>query len=177
MLIVLKLLGSPILFLRNDLAGATSKFFNRSWTQFRSEFGSLTAQYWIGLDRLHTVSQWNCTIRFDLWFLNNQLFYAQYSNFSVGSSSTKYILTIGGYSGDFSDSMYKTNGLQFSSFDKDNDGWSGNCAKSYLGGWWYDKCSICCLTSYPSNFAWTTYSPSPKATTYALNSVEVRLLC
>jgi len=177
-LIVLKFLGSPILFLRNDLVGATSRFFNRSWAQFTNEFGSPTAQYWIGLDRLHTMSQWNCTIRFDLWFVDDQVFYAQYSNFSVGSSSTKYRLSIGGYSGDFSDSMVKSNGQKFTTYDSDNDAWAGgNCAKAVRGGWWLENCGSSLITASSTNFAWAAYSSNPIITTYSLNSVEVRLLC
>ena len=169
-----------ILFLRNDLVGAKSKFFNRSWTQFRSEFGSPREQYWIGLDRLHNVSQLSCTCRFDLIFLDGQLFYAQYSNFSVGNSSTKYRLSIGGYSGDFSDSMVKNNGQQFTTYDNDNDlvpYW--NCASTRLngGGWWYESCGSSPITASADYFAWSVPSTSPRMTTYSLNSVEVRLIC
>lgn len=32
------------------------------------------------------------------------------------------------------------NGFKFSTFDKDQDTHATNCAKSYLGGWWYKDC-------------------------------------
>lgn len=35
-------------------------------------------------------------------------------------------------------SMDEHNG--FSTFDKDQDTHVSNCAKSYLGGWWYGEC-------------------------------------
>ena len=105
------LIGFPMLILRNDVAGSNSWFFNSSWTQFTQEFGSPSSQYWIGLEKLHhETTGTNCTIRFDLKLLNGTWYYAQYSNFTVGDSSTNYRLTIGGFSGNSSDAMAYHNG-------------------------------------------------------------------
>ena len=38
------------------------------------------------------------------------------------------------------DAMGYQNGNQFSTYDVDNDKYSGNCAGSYKGGWWYNNC-------------------------------------
>ena len=110
-----------ILILRNDVQGSNSYFFNRPWSQYQQEFGSLTSQYWIGLDALHEVSQTNCRIRFDLQLLNGSWYYAEYTSFSVDDASTSYTLTIGGYSGNLWDAMAYHNGMQFSTYDFDND--------------------------------------------------------
>lgn len=31
-------------------------------------------------------------------------------------------------------------GMQFSTFENDNDKFGGNCAAAHLGGWWFKKC-------------------------------------
>ena len=102
-------------------------------------------------------------------------YFAQYSSFSVGDSSTNYTLTIGGYSGDTGyDAMAYHNGQQFTTYDADHDGWHGNCAYLFGGGFWYGECADAQITASATSdiFAWTT------STGYMnLNAVEVSLLC
>ena len=84
--------------MRNDRrAGSSLSFFNRSWSDFKLPFGDPTTQYWIGLDRLHELSQGECVIRFDV-FMDGLWYYAQYTNFAVGDSSTNYTITLSGFS-------------------------------------------------------------------------------
>ena len=137
--------GSSTPILRNDVAGSNAYFFNRTWNQYRQEFGSPTSQYWIGLDRLHEITQGNCKIRFDLQLLNGLWYFAQYSTFSVGDLSTNYVLQIGGYSGNLSDAMAYHNGQPFSTYDKENDS-PHACAHQYFG---YSAYSGSCLALGP----------------------------
>ena len=148
-------------------------FFNRQWSEFQQGFGSPTELYWIGLDRLHQLTHGNCQVRFDLQDrADGTWHYALYSNFSVGDSSTNYTLTIGGYSGDTGyDAMAYYNGQQFTTYDADHDGWSGNCAWDHGGGFWYASCASALITT-SSYFAW----PTPTVWLY-MNVVEVSLLC
>jgi len=37
-------------------------------------------------------------------------------------------------------------GLPFSTFDNDNDLLLANCAATWSGAWWYNKCSLWCST-------------------------------
>ena len=133
--------NTSILMMRNDYDGSNSYFFNRSWAGYKDEFGNLTSLYWIGLDRLHEVSQYGCRIRFDFQRQNGNWQFAEYSHFSVAGSSDNYRLSVGGYSGDFSDGMAYHNGQQFSTYDVDNDPYPGNCASDAGGGYWYNYCA------------------------------------
>ena len=147
------------MILRNNFTGSTSGFFNLPWTQYQQGFGSPTSLYWIGLDKLHQLTQGQCQVRFDLQDTNGTWFYAQYSSFSVGDSSTNYTLTIGGWSGDTGhDAMAFSNGLPFTTYDADHDAYSGNCASYYGGGFWFGDGWEACMTgsSFSYYFAWYT---------------------
>ena len=168
--------GCTMMILRNDYEGSSSGFFNRPWTDYQQGFGNCTTLYWIGLDRLHQLTQGNCHSRFDLLYrADGTWHYAQYSSFSVGDSSTNYTLTIDGWSGDTGyDPMEYHNGRQFSTYDADNDGWVGdNCASVFGGGFWFgDGCGPVGITTTGDFFEW------PTSTSYMhLNVVEVSLLC
>lgn len=75
--------------------------------------------------------------------------------FRVGSEQDMYRLTYAFYSGgdagdafdgfdfgdDPSDKFYTShNGMQFSTPDKDNDKYDGNCARQDGSGWWMNRC-------------------------------------
>ena len=47
-----------------------------------------------------------------------------------------YNLNVSGYSGDAGEALFFANGAPFSTVDKDNDSYSGNCAEIFLGAWW-----------------------------------------
>lgn len=75
--------------------------------------------------------------------------------FKVGSEADKYRLMYGFYFGgdagdafagydfgdDPSDKFYTShNGMQFSTFDNDNDRFDDNCALQDGSGWWMNRC-------------------------------------
>ena len=66
--------------------------------------------------------------------------YLHYNQFSVGSASEKYPLTVGGFTGVGSDQFAYINGMKFTTPDNDNDQSGGNCAANYKNGWWYNNC-------------------------------------
>ncbi|CAC5359331.1 Fibrinogen C domain-containing protein 1-A,Ryncolin-1,Tenascin,Fibrinogen C domain-containing protein 1-B,Fibrinogen C domain-containing protein 1 [Mytilus coruscus] len=70
--------------------------------------------------------------------------YAEYNRFSVGDAASNYILRVSGYSGSSTagDSLLRIhNGMEFSTFNKDNDQLNtGSCAKLRHGAWWYKSC-------------------------------------
>ncbi|XP_078693220.1 uncharacterized protein LOC144922968 [Branchiostoma floridae x Branchiostoma belcheri] len=118
--------------------------FAKNWADYQQGFGDPNAEFWLGLDNIHTLTTAKSNIlRIELENFNGERRYARYSSFSVGDASGNYVVSISGYSGDAGDSLTNSgradiNGRMFSTIDRDNDGNSVNCASSYSkGGWWY----------------------------------------
>ncbi|CAC5377677.1 Fibrinogen-like protein 1,Angiopoietin-related protein 2,Ficolin-1 [Mytilus coruscus] len=66
--------------------------------------------------------------------------YANYKSFIISNETSGYKLSVGNYSGDAGDSFTTQNGQKFTTKDRDNDPYSGNCATLYIGAWWYGAC-------------------------------------
>ena len=79
--------------------------------------------------------------------------YLHYNQFSVGSASEEYPLTVGGFTGLgnhlLNHQSYLHNGMKFSTTDNDNNRWSGNHAADYNSGWWYDNCHTLNINTQP----------------------------
>jgi Fibrinogen beta and gamma chains, C-terminal globular domain len=144
--------GYPETVLVQQHYGGTT-FFNRSWDEYKFEFGDVTGNYWIGNERLHQLTRdGHYKLRVDLEAkLNGQWYWAEYHNFRVWDESTKYRLDIGGYSGTAGDSLAYNNGMKFSTRDQDNDLWSSHCAQDTDhgngGGLWFKDCNGANLNS------------------------------
>ncbi|CAC5414732.1 unnamed protein product [Mytilus coruscus] len=74
-------------------------------------------------------------LRVDMIDKNKKKWYAVYKTFVVGDPTSKYTLTVGGYSGNAGDKLANHNGMKFSTVDQDNDQSSGNCADGQKGAW------------------------------------------
>nr|XP_046187988.1 microfibril-associated glycoprotein 4-like [Oncorhynchus gorbuscha] len=116
--------------------------FYRGWDQYRSGFGQASGEYWLGLENIHLLTQRKkYELRVDLEDFEGAKVHVQYSSFSVDSEHEGYKLHLSGFKdGGAGKSMDEHNGQKFSTFDKDQDTHVSNCAKSYLGGWWYGEC-------------------------------------
>ena len=120
-------------------------------------FGSLTGEFWFGLNALHCLtSQGEWELCIDLRLTNGTIIYLPYKQFAVGPASEQYPLTISGFTGYTTDpfnshltttSHYSAlNTMKFTTRDRDNDRWLHNCAipaqhSGVSGGWWYQTCS------------------------------------
>ena len=119
--------------------------FNKNWTDYEKGFGNLNTEFWYGLESIHCLtqrSQWE--MRVDYQKNDKTWSYLHYNQFSVGSASEEYPLTVGGFTGVgtdwFNEKSEPHNGMKFSTPNNDNDKWSGNCAAYWKGGWWYNDC-------------------------------------
>ena len=85
-------------------------FFNRSWAEFKAEFGDPSGNYWLGNELIHELTANNrYKLRFDLQARNivyPYWYYAEYSTFIVLSEADNYWLQVGGYSGNASYSAF-----------------------------------------------------------------------
>ncbi|NWX82094.1 FIBG protein, partial [Nothoprocta pentlandii] len=138
-----------------------SEDFRKNWEQYKEGFGHLSpddsTEFWLGNEKIHlitTQSNLPYTLRIELEDWSGKKSTADYAVFKVGSEDDKYRLTytyfIGGDAGDAFDgfdfgsvsdkaSTYH-NGMQFSTYDNDNDRFEGNCAAEDGSGWWMNKC-------------------------------------
>ena len=119
--------------------------FNLNWTDYEEGFGDLRKEFWYGLKELHCLTQrghWE--MRVDYQKNDKTWSYLHYNQFSVGSASEEYPLTVGGFTGVgtdwFNDKSRPHNGMKFTTPDSDNDKWNGNCAVADKSGWWYSTC-------------------------------------
>ncbi len=82
----------------------------------------------------------------------------EYSSFNLSSESTKYTLSVSGFSGDTVDAFNSgnyANGRAFTTSDSDNDACPCNCASERAGsGWWYGYCSSSYLSGVQTNSLW-----------------------
>ena len=82
-------------------------------------------------------------MRWDVKGWNGNTIWAMWQKFAIGPESDGYRLTVSGHSGTMGFSFISaSNGMQWTTSDKDNDLWSANCATSNWGGgpWWYRNC-------------------------------------
>ncbi|KAH8387535.1 hypothetical protein KR093_007696 [Drosophila rubida] len=152
-----------------------SEDFNRDWQAYKSGFGALNAEFFIGLDKLHRL-----TISGDHELLiimrskSGEERFALYDLFSIGSEAEKYLLNVlGAYRGDSGDSLRYHAGKKFTTFDQDNDDNGQNCARTHAGAWWYGReCFESNLfgtfqfkygqeISYFKGILWKTFVPGP----------------
>ncbi|XP_061395830.1 ficolin-2-like [Musca vetustissima] len=124
--------------------------FYRNWTEYKNGFGNPPhGEFFIGLEKLHklitAVPIVELKVILKSW--DDEERYAIYDGFQIGNETEKYKLKyLGAHSGTIEDKLSKHLGLQFSTFDEDNDTASSNCAQSYEGGWWFTDCYFCHLT-------------------------------
>ena len=122
--------------------------FNRNWEEYRTGFGNLTGEFWLGNDNIHRLAAAPVSFRVDIHERGGNKMYARYENFVVAGADDKYRWNMDSFFGDLDNSIYGSNApnwnekrMQFSTYDNDNDKKSGNCADGW-NGWWYNSCSL-----------------------------------
>ncbi|KAK1881751.1 Microfibril-associated glycoprotein 4 [Dissostichus eleginoides] len=117
--------------------------FYRPWYHYKTGFGNAFGEYWLGLENLsHLTLRKKYELLVDMEDFEGGKVFAWYSSFSVAPESSGFTLHVSGFTdGGAGDSLSYHNGSKFSTFDKDQDSDpTSNCARSYLGAFWYSTC-------------------------------------
>ena len=118
--------------------------FYRGWNDYKTGFGQLTAEFWLGNDKIHRLTASRpSSLRVELEDWDGVRAYAKYERFSIGDEQALYRLEVGSFSGTAGDSLLSNhNNMAFTTKDRDNDMWKtqANCAVAFTGAWWYKGC-------------------------------------
>ena len=146
--------GWTVLLKRQD----GSVDFQHNWTNYKSGFGDLEGEHWLGLDNMYLLTHQSSgppQLSVDLADWEGNTAFDKYNQpFSVGDEDSDYTLSVSGYQSastaggalTFQVDVHYQNGQRFSTPDRDNDAWGGNCAVYYYGPWWYNGCYCTLLT-------------------------------
>ncbi|XP_035681373.1 ficolin-1-like [Branchiostoma floridae] len=119
-----------------------SEDFYRSWADYRRGFGNLSAEFWLGNDYIHRLTnQGRSKLRIDLVMFGGEASYAEYQNFSVADESSGYRLTAGTYSGTAGDALQHSRDQKFSTRDRDT---AMRAVQRFRGAGWFSN------THFPS---------------------------
>ncbi|XP_066281029.1 microfibril-associated glycoprotein 4-like [Branchiostoma lanceolatum] len=155
--------------------------FYLDWQAYKTGFGDLRGEFWLGNDNLHHLTaQGGYELRVDLEDFEGNSAYDKYSTFRVEDEGHMYRLIVGGYSGTAGDALTRHTSMYFSTKDRDNDTGGGSCAQTYKGAWWYTSCHAANLNglyhagahqSYADGVNWGTW----KGNNYSLKHTEMKI--
>ena len=73
--------------------------FYRGWSDYKAGFGQLTAEFWLGNDKIHRLTASRPrSLRVELEDWNGVRAYAKYGKFNIGDEQAQYRLEVGSYS-------------------------------------------------------------------------------
>uniref|UniRef100_A0A3P9IGG3 Fibrinogen C-terminal domain-containing protein n=1 Tax=Oryzias latipes TaxID=8090 RepID=A0A3P9IGG3_ORYLA len=115
--------------------------FNRDWKNYKSGFGSIRGDFWLGNDHIVRLTRQPTVLRIEMEDWEGQTRYAEYSLFNMANELNSYKLFIANYSGNAGDSLRYHNTTNFSTINRDNDKCVDDCAALRKGGYWYNCCT------------------------------------
>uniref|UniRef100_A0A8C7FD22 Microfibril associated protein 4 n=1 Tax=Oncorhynchus kisutch TaxID=8019 RepID=A0A8C7FD22_ONCKI len=156
--------------------------FYRPWNQYKVGFGNPEGEYWLGLENIHLLTKRRkYELRVDMEDFEGNRVFAMYSSFFLDSEADGYKLHVTGFTnGGAGDSLAYHSGLMFSTFDKDQDTWSDNCAATYYGACWYGSCHYANINGeylwgtskhYTTSVNWNHW----KGYHYSLKAVSIKI--
>ena len=126
--------------------------FDQTWDVYRSGFGDLEDNFWIGNENLHQMTKnGGCKLRFDVWPVGTGSIWlwTEYSQFVIGDEASGYLLKYSAcIGGNLGDNLY-LNGGQFSTKDRPP---SPNYISGWQCGFWFAPYYWVKINCYQSNF-------------------------
>ena len=135
--------GWTVIQRRGDF-GRPADYFLRNWTDYKNGFGDPEEDFWLGLENIHRLGLGRRQdLLIELEDFEGAKVEVIISNFQVGDESTAYTVTHSGYKDKIDGRLgrsFPPSGTKFSTIDRDNDSYHGNCAQAKSGAWWYTAC-------------------------------------
>ncbi|XP_067939579.1 microfibril-associated glycoprotein 4-like [Watersipora subatra] len=119
--------------------------FYQNWLHYKEGFGTITGEYWLGLDNIHALSQTNWKLNILVKAANGTTKSGTWPSFIIGSEEDNYRLNVSSvaYNGSLEEfGLSFHNLMAFSTKDRDNDGFYRSCAEECYGAWWYKSCTV-----------------------------------
>ena len=117
-------------------------YFARDLDDYVSGFGDPSKEFWLGLDKLVSLTNGGAELHIQLETFEGQKIVAKYSDFKV-EEGPDFRLHVSGYSGNAGNPLRIDTGMAFSARDSDKDQWEGDCSETRGGGgWWYNGCGL-----------------------------------
>uniref|UniRef100_A0A1I8HFQ8 Fibrinogen C-terminal domain-containing protein n=1 Tax=Macrostomum lignano TaxID=282301 RepID=A0A1I8HFQ8_9PLAT len=119
--------------------------FAQNWHGYVKGFGDPNGNYWMGLEQLLAMTKdRKCKLIYEGVRLNGKVLRATFKDFGLRGADENYKLVLGDQEpgGDlWKDTTAYHNGMQFSTYDADNDNWPGGaCSTGNYNriGWWFN---------------------------------------
>lgn len=112
-----------------------SSFYDKSYRKFEVGFGKVDRDFWMGLKAVQYFTDQEGGVELQVELKRgNQLYSANYNNFSLGDRSTGYAIEVGGYweNSTLPDSLSYSNGHPFQIGHI-----NVQCFEALSGPWWY----------------------------------------
>ncbi|KAK2909547.1 hypothetical protein Q8A67_005384 [Cirrhinus molitorella] len=93
--------------------------FYQPWNQYKRGFGNVEGEYWLGLENMYQLTRNRTSLE---------------GKVLLCTRSSLWVQKLAG------DSMSFNDGMKFTTLDKDQDLFGKNCAKLFLGAFWYKDC-------------------------------------
>ena len=132
--------GGWLVFFRRTNESLTD--FNRKWSFYKSGFGDIHNEFWLGNEFIHEMSS-SKEHQVLVWSLKTDgvtKIFSMHDSFKIGNETDLYRIYYNETSRKGEESFIKSN-VPFTTLDKDNDDAHHlNCASHFGGGFWYNGC-------------------------------------